>query len=114
MYHVAKALANLFSDVLTHTDDEARRPHLDDLPVVWHTAFLRVGGKVECSRYSFFAHLGYLFIQFGIAVGHSGYKFLFVGRIGHNCYLDVREGFLPFDKRKTIEKSDNHTCLPNS
>lgn len=36
MYHVAKALANLFSDVLTHTDDEARRPHLDDLPVVWH------------------------------------------------------------------------------
>ena len=37
MHHVAKALANLFSDVLTHTDDEARRPHLDDLPVVWHT-----------------------------------------------------------------------------
>lgn len=37
MHRVAKALANLFSDVLPKPDDEARRTHLDDLPVVWHT-----------------------------------------------------------------------------
>ncbi len=36
MHRVAKALANLFSDVLTHTDDEARRPHFYDLPIVRH------------------------------------------------------------------------------
>ena len=34
MHHVAKRLANLFADVLPHTDDEARRSHLDDLAVV--------------------------------------------------------------------------------
>lgn len=37
MHHIAKALANLFADVLPQADDEARRPHLDDLSVVWHT-----------------------------------------------------------------------------
>ena len=36
MHHVAKTLANLFADVLPHTDDEARRSHLDDLAVIWH------------------------------------------------------------------------------
>ena len=36
MHRVAKSLANLFSDVLPHTDDEAWRSHLDNLPVVWH------------------------------------------------------------------------------
>ena len=34
MHHVAKTFANLFADVLPQADDEARRPHLDDLPVV--------------------------------------------------------------------------------
>ena len=37
MYHVAKSLVYLFPDVLPHTDDEARRSHLDDLSVVRHT-----------------------------------------------------------------------------
>ena len=37
MHRVAKTLANLFADVLPHTDDEAWRSHLDDLPVVWYT-----------------------------------------------------------------------------
>ena len=36
MHHIAKTLANLFADVLPQADDEARRSHLDDLPVVWH------------------------------------------------------------------------------
>lgn len=36
MHHVAKSLAHLFADVLPHTDDEAWRSHLDNLPVVWH------------------------------------------------------------------------------
>ena len=36
MYNVAKSFAHLFPDVLPQTDDEARRSHLDDLPVVWH------------------------------------------------------------------------------
>ena len=36
MHHVAKTLAHLFADVLPHSDDEARRSHLDDLTVVRH------------------------------------------------------------------------------
>ncbi len=36
MHHVAKSLAYLFADVLPQADDEARRSHLDNLPVVWH------------------------------------------------------------------------------
>ena len=37
VYSVAKSLAYLFADVLSYADDEARRPHLDDLAVVRHT-----------------------------------------------------------------------------
>ena len=36
MHLVAKSLAYLFADVLPQADDEARRSHFDDLPIVWH------------------------------------------------------------------------------
>ena len=36
MHRVAESLANLFPDDLPHADDEARRPHLDNLAVVRH------------------------------------------------------------------------------
>ena len=37
MHHVTEALANLSSDVLSHTDDEAWCSHFDDLAIVRHT-----------------------------------------------------------------------------
>ena len=36
MYCVAKTFSNLFPDVLPQANDEARRPHLDDLAIVRH------------------------------------------------------------------------------
>ena len=70
-----------------------------------HTAFLWVRGKVEGGRYSFFAHLGYLFVEFGIAVGHGGEQLLFVGWIGHFIrYLGCKDTFFASEIQKNRKR----------
>ena len=36
VHHVAETFPDLLADVFSDSDDMARRPHADDLPVVWH------------------------------------------------------------------------------
>ena len=50
MHHVTEALANLFADVLPHTNDEARRSHLDNLPVVRHAVKSSVNCQTSFSK----------------------------------------------------------------
>lgn len=59
---VAETLANLFADVLSQSDDEARSPHLHDLAVVWHTV------KSGVDRHTTFAKQ-YLDVEWHLNIG---------------------------------------------
>ena len=103
MHHVAKSLANLFADVLPHTDDEARRSHLDNLPVVRYA----VEGGMD--RQPTFAE-EYLDVEghFNVCGIHSlvlkddGIEFvLLIGWIGHVICVE------PFDSAKIGKTKDS-------